>query len=243
MALTYQITSTQKAEPTKTYVIRVGTVDVPGATFTQIYSETATQTFTWNASEYVTWTFDSPLLLSANTEYGIDVGMTSSTSAWQTGIPYINGDDKSKEDSQEKVDYSELIIISLSIGAVILSALSIYHLNKKTNLFNFKHKKIKKISKKPTKSSQRAKNIISEFDNKDLHLLFESERIPENFSFLKNIDLTILSDEFLNKVDKLGFKDDEKADFLKEMLYFTQEERNNIIKDILGKIKSSKIAK
>ena len=89
-ALTYQVTSTQKAEPTKTYVIRVGTVNVQAATFTEIYSETATQTFTWNASEYMTWTLDSPVLLAPNTEYGIDVGMTSSTSAWQTGIPYIN---------------------------------------------------------------------------------------------------------------------------------------------------------
>jgi alpha-galactosidase len=87
-ALTYQVSSNQKAEPTKTYVIRVGTVS--GSTFTEIYRETATQTFTWNSSEYMTWTFDSPLLLSANTTYGIDVGMTSSTSSWQTGIPYIN---------------------------------------------------------------------------------------------------------------------------------------------------------
>ncbi|UCG58807.1 MAG: hypothetical protein JSU70_04695, partial [Phycisphaerales bacterium] len=64
-ALTYQVSSNQKAEPTKTYVIRVGTVS--GSTFTEIYRETATQTFTWNSSEYMTWTFDSPLLLSANT--------------------------------------------------------------------------------------------------------------------------------------------------------------------------------
>jgi autotransporter-associated beta strand protein len=87
-SITYQITSTQKAEPTKTYVIRVNTVS--GSTLTEVYHETATQTFTWNASEYMTWTFDSPVSLSANTVYGIDVGMTSSTSAWQTGIPYIN---------------------------------------------------------------------------------------------------------------------------------------------------------
>jgi len=84
-AITYQ---GQKAEPTKTYAIRVGTVS--GSTFTQIYSETATQTFTWNASEYMTWTFAAPVLLLPNTVYGIDVGMTGSTSAWQTGIPYIN---------------------------------------------------------------------------------------------------------------------------------------------------------
>jgi len=90
-ALTYQVSSNQKAEPTKTYIIRVGTVS--GSTFTEVYHETATQTFTWNSSEYMTWTFDSPVLLSANTQYGIDVGMTSSTSGWQTGIPYINRTD------------------------------------------------------------------------------------------------------------------------------------------------------
>jgi len=87
-AFTYQVTSTQKAEPVKTYVIRVGTVS--GSTFTEIYRETATQDFTWNGGEFMTWTFDTPILLSANTTYGIDVGMTSSTSSWQTGIPYIN---------------------------------------------------------------------------------------------------------------------------------------------------------
>jgi len=87
-AITYQIVSSQKAEPKKTYVIRVGTVS--GTNFTQIASETATQTFTWNASEYMTWTFSTPILLAANTTYGVDVGMTGSTSSWETGIPYIN---------------------------------------------------------------------------------------------------------------------------------------------------------
>nr|NIP54583.1 hypothetical protein [Phycisphaerae bacterium]NIS53435.1 hypothetical protein [Phycisphaerae bacterium]NIU12102.1 hypothetical protein [Phycisphaerae bacterium] len=87
-AITYQVTDTQKAEPTKEYVIRVGTVS--GSTFSEIYSETATQTFTWNGGEYMTWTFDTPVQLSANTSYGVDIGMTSSTSTWQTGIPYIN---------------------------------------------------------------------------------------------------------------------------------------------------------
>ncbi|NNM30820.1 MAG: hypothetical protein HKO57_14975 [Akkermansiaceae bacterium] len=87
-AITYQVTSTQQAQPTKTYAIRVGTFS--GTDFTEIHSETATQTFAWNGGEYMTWTFDTPQLLSANTQYGIDIGMTSSTSAWQTGIPYLN---------------------------------------------------------------------------------------------------------------------------------------------------------
>lgn len=87
-SITYQVTSSQKAEPTKQYKIRVGTVS--GTTFTQIASETATQTFTWNGGHYMTWTLATPVLLATATTYGIDVGMTGSTSAWQTGIPYIN---------------------------------------------------------------------------------------------------------------------------------------------------------
>jgi len=86
-ALTYQV-GTDHIQPTKTYVIRVGTVS--GSTFTEIYRETATQTFIWNVNEYMTWTLDSPVFLSANAVYAIDVGMTSSTTHWSTGIPYIN---------------------------------------------------------------------------------------------------------------------------------------------------------
>ena len=85
-AITYQ-TSTV-AMPTKGYAIRVGTV--AGTAFTQIARETASQTSAWAAGNYVTWTFATPVPLAANTNYGIDVGMTSSTSSWQTGIPYIN---------------------------------------------------------------------------------------------------------------------------------------------------------
>jgi hypothetical protein len=74
-------------QPTKTYTIRVGTVS--GTTFTQIASETATQSFATAADDYWTWTLDSPVLLSANTVYGVDVGLNSSTSDWTTGIPYV----------------------------------------------------------------------------------------------------------------------------------------------------------
>jgi alpha-galactosidase len=84
-AITYQAL---KTIPTKTYTIRVGTVS--GTTFTPFRSYTATQTFTWNSYDYITWTFATPVLLAPNTLYGLDVGMTSSTSGWQSGIPYLN---------------------------------------------------------------------------------------------------------------------------------------------------------
>lgn len=87
-SITYQVTSSQQAAPTKQYTIRVGTIS--GTTFTQIHTETATQGFQWNGGEYMTWTLATPLELSPNTIYGVDVAMTGSTSSWQTGIPYIN---------------------------------------------------------------------------------------------------------------------------------------------------------
>ena len=87
-SITYQVGSSNNAMPTKTYAVRVGTVS--DTTFTEIYSETATQDFEWNGGEFMTWSFDTPVALDANTTYAIDVGMISSTSSWQSGIPYIN---------------------------------------------------------------------------------------------------------------------------------------------------------
>ena len=84
-ALTFQIRDV--TEPTKTYTIRVGSVS--GSTFTEIASESATQSFATAADDYWTWTLDSPVLLSANTVYGVDVGLNASTSEWTTGIPYV----------------------------------------------------------------------------------------------------------------------------------------------------------
>lgn len=87
-SITYQVGGNQKATPTKTYAIRVG--KLANTAFTLVHSETATQSFTWNADEFMTWTFATPVMLDPYTTYGIDVGMLSSTSTWQTGIPYIN---------------------------------------------------------------------------------------------------------------------------------------------------------
>jgi hypothetical protein len=87
-SISYQVDASQKATPTKTYAIRVG--KLADSAFTLVHSETATQSFTWNGGEFMTWTFASPVILDPYTTYGIDVGMLSSTSGWQTGIPYLN---------------------------------------------------------------------------------------------------------------------------------------------------------
>ena len=75
------------ATATKTYTVRVG--KVVGTAFTVTHTETFTQSITWGSSQFMTFTFTSPVLLLGDTTYGVDIGMTSSTSTWQTGIPYL----------------------------------------------------------------------------------------------------------------------------------------------------------
>ena len=86
-SITYRVTSGNGATPTKTYKVRVG--KVAGTTFTQTHSETFTQSITWGSLQYMTWTFTTPIVLTGDTTYGIDVGMLTSTSSWETGIPYL----------------------------------------------------------------------------------------------------------------------------------------------------------
>lgn len=84
-ALTYKIGSGSKAANTS-FKIRVGTVS--GTAFTQIFTETIQQTVSTASGAYMTWTLGTPLTLSPNTTYAIDVGMDSAV-AWGTGIPYL----------------------------------------------------------------------------------------------------------------------------------------------------------
>jgi hypothetical protein len=86
-AVTYRIIDGSEADPTKTYVVRLG--KVTGTAFTQVHTETFTQSAQWASGRYMTWTFTNPVVLHGDTTYGIDIGMTASTSTWQTGIPYL----------------------------------------------------------------------------------------------------------------------------------------------------------
>jgi len=86
-ALTYKISAGNlKAAPT-TYTLRVGTVS--GTTFTQIASETFSQTVNTATGAYMTWTLATPETLAPSTTYGIDVAMDSGVS-YTTGIPYLS---------------------------------------------------------------------------------------------------------------------------------------------------------
>jgi hypothetical protein len=92
--ITYRLANSM-AQPTKVYVVRIGTVDTATNVFYPLFSDQITQTVSWGATgvtdSYGTWVFATPFKLPglpAGTVYGFDIAMKSSSSAWQTGIPY-----------------------------------------------------------------------------------------------------------------------------------------------------------
>ena len=71
---------------------------------------------------------------------------------------------------------------------------------------------------------------------KDLLLQIFDETTPRKKRILfEKIELTIVSENFLNKVDAIGLKGDSKIKFIKEMLALSPKEREEIINSILDK--------
>jgi hypothetical protein len=79
-------TSTDFLGP-KTYKVRVGSVS--GNNFAELTTADLQQNDYVGAGAFLTFMFDSSILLSANSVYGFDIAMTSSQASWGTGIPYL----------------------------------------------------------------------------------------------------------------------------------------------------------
>ena len=65
---------------TSTYTFRIGTIS--GTTFTTLASGSANPNDSFTAGDWLTMTFDSPVTLSANTEYAIDIIHDNTPSFW-----------------------------------------------------------------------------------------------------------------------------------------------------------------
>ncbi|MFX1241295.1 MAG: hypothetical protein ACFFA7_08620 [Promethearchaeota archaeon] len=87
-----------------------------------------------------------------------------------------------------------------------------------------------------------SKEIVSNLTNRDFLLQIFDENITiKKRTHLENIELTIVSEKFLNKVDAIGLKGNTKIMFIKEMLALTPKERNEIINNILDKLDKTEI--
>ena len=92
------------------------------------------------------------------------------------------------------------------------------------------------MSRRRVGSDQFSKEILSNLINKDLLLQIFDENIPvKKRTQLEKIELTIVSENFLNKVDALDLKGDMKIKFIKEMLALSPKEREEIINSIIDK--------
>ncbi|MFW9785301.1 MAG: hypothetical protein ACFFFB_23680, partial [Candidatus Heimdallarchaeota archaeon] len=92
------------------------------------------------------------------------------------------------------------------------------------------------ISRRIVGSDHFSKEILSKLSNKDFLLEIFDEDIPvKKRTKLEKIELTIVSEKFLNKVDALGLKGDMKIKFIREMLALSPKEREEIINNILDK--------
>jgi len=85
-----------------------------------------------------------------------------------------------------------------------------------------------------------AKEIINEITNKKLlSRLFEPTQIIKKKYISQQTNLTTISDDFLRKVDSLGFNAVDKKTFLLEMISLSRLEREEIIQNIISRINIS----
>ncbi|MFW9949994.1 MAG: hypothetical protein ACFFKA_07705, partial [Candidatus Thorarchaeota archaeon] len=98
------------------------------------------------------------------------------------------------------------------------------------------------ISRQPSSSDQISRKILSNITNKDLLLQIFDENVPsKKRAQLEKIELTTVSEKFLNKIDALGLREDMKIEFIKEMLALSPRERDTIMNNILDKLDDNDI--
>ncbi|MDX1797736.1 MAG: hypothetical protein R3255_03725 [Candidatus Lokiarchaeia archaeon] len=87
-----------------------------------------------------------------------------------------------------------------------------------------------------------SKEILSNLTNRDFLLqIFDENITVKKRTYLEKLELTTVSEKFLNKVDAIGLKGDVKIKFIKEMLALTPKERKEIINNILDKLDKPEI--
>ena len=65
---------------------------------------------------------------------------------------------------------------------------------------------------------------------------FQTQKSKKINNPLDQLDLTTISNKFLKKLDSLKITEQEKKDFLLEMLYFSPEERDVILDNIIKRL-------
>ena len=152
----------------------------------------------------------------------------------------LNSDGTSSNSKKKKkadTDILLTLIIILIISAIsIISATSVYYYkNDKTLFISKKKERIEEYVK--IYGQNKSKKLLDKSIDNSLPLMIfnREEDLTKIAQFLNNFNLTTLSIDFLEQVDKLDLEEKDKIEFIKEMLCFTQSERIEILNDMLEK--------
>ena len=128
-----------------------------------------------------------------------------------------------------------VIIVILIIGAVSASIVySVYHYTHATITIEDDQNNFRK-------RLGRKKNSHGKLtDLKDLHQKFDGENLIEKLIKLEDINMTAISDDFLERINQFEWEMNEKDEFIREMLSLTPDERNSILTKMLKGHKKTK---
>ena len=190
-------------------------------------SEGLLSRFSWyfNGKEFYTWRLN-------DFDYQIDE---------TSGVSDSGDGDNGKVRKEDNLIF--ILFFTGLIGlALAISATSVYYYEQK----NKKEKLARDLAEEPPSKTifvvKSAKDILEDLGNKYVLLQIFDELYPKyERSNLEQLKLTLISEEFLDKVDQLGFDERNKTEFLKEMLALSQKERNEIVDNIIKRLNSDKI--
>ncbi|MFX0070066.1 MAG: right-handed parallel beta-helix repeat-containing protein [Candidatus Hermodarchaeota archaeon] len=153
-------------------------------------------------------------------------------------IPSSSDNGKSKNDEVNEAASFQTYIPILMIGAAVaiigISVNTFQKRRKKAKLKKKKKPKTRKVVRKTTPSHE----IIQKKSNKEyLKQIFEEERPLEKIAELDKVDLTIVDKAFLSKIDDIDLDEDNKREFIKEILSYSLEEREEFLDFILKNLK------
>jgi len=136
-----------------------------------------------------------------------------------------------------------LFFLILVIGSVVvLSTGTIYtviHHESTDNKITGKKQFVSKV-----KALEKRKKLVKEEETSDfiedymdempfIQKYVDSDKSYEEMPIIENFIFTELSPKELAKINRLGLSDIDKKQFIKELLYFTQEERSNLIESMI----------
>ncbi|MFX0134867.1 MAG: kelch repeat-containing protein [Candidatus Hodarchaeota archaeon] len=149
-------------------------------------------------------------------------------------------DDDDDDDNNGKAKDTMWFWLLIIIGSVsVIAATSLYYIHHKNKKAKSTIKRRYKESNKFIHSIPTSKEILKKLSNKGLLLqIFDIKAIKTIGARLDNIDLTAVSNKFLKKLDSINISIEEKREFLKEMMLFSPEERNEILDNILKRLNS-----